>query len=128
MIPALIGALAGPVSNIISEFIEDPDEKNKARARIESHLLANQAEIHKAASSVILAEARGESWLQRNWRPMLMCLFGYIVAHNYVLSPLFDVASVAMPEDLWDLLKLGVGGYVVGRTVEKSAKNWKQGE
>ena len=32
-------------------------------------------------------EALGHSWLQRNWRPMLMVLFGVIIANNYVVVP-----------------------------------------
>jgi len=49
----------------------------------------------------------------------------YIVAHNYVISPIFGVVSVPVPEPLWDLLKLGVGGYIVGRSAEKGIKTWK---
>ena len=31
-----------------------------------------------------------------------------------------------IPPDMWDLLKLGVGGYVLGRSVEKGVKVWKK--
>ena len=30
-----------------------------------------------------------------------------------------------IPPDMWDLLKIGLGGYVVGRSAEKGAKAWK---
>jgi hypothetical protein len=29
---------------------------------------------------------------------------------------------------MWELLKIGVGGYVVGRSVEKGVKVWRQGD
>jgi hypothetical protein len=29
--------------------------------------------------------------------------------------------ALAIPPDMWDLLKLGVGGYVMGRSAEKVA-------
>jgi hypothetical protein len=31
-----------------------------------------------------------------------------------------------LPEQLWGLIKIGVGGYVVGRSGEKFAKVWKE--
>jgi predicted MFS family arabinose efflux permease len=57
---------------------------------------------------------------------MIMCLFGVIILNNYVIYPylsLFIEAAPMMeiPTDMWSLLKLGIGGYVVGRTVEKIA-------
>jgi len=27
---------------------------------------------------------------------------------------------------MWDLLKIGIGGYTVGRTIEKSVKTYKE--
>jgi hypothetical protein len=80
----------------------------------------------EAAAKIIVAEAQGESWLQRNWRPLLMVMFGVIIANNYLVVPLFNTPAALIPPDMWDLLKLGVGGYVVGRTVEKGLKTWKE--
>lgn len=86
-------------------------------------------QIH-AQTKIIVAEAQG-SWLQRNWRPMLMCLFGVIIANNYLLYPymalfLENPPLMEIPPDMWSLLKIGLGGYVVGRSVEKAAKEWKK--
>lgn len=55
-----------------------------------------------------------------------MCLFGVIVANNYVVAPIFGTTQAEIPPDMWDLLKLGVGGYVVGRSTEKAVKLWKK--
>jgi hypothetical protein len=49
-----------------------------------------------------------------------------IVANNYVIAPyiqLFFSKSVLMelPDRLWSLLQIGVGGYVIGRSAEKIA-------
>ena len=102
----LIGAVAGPILNglfnVVDQAVEDKD------------------------AAVIRAEATGESWLQRNWRPLLMCLFGVIIANNYIIVPLFSTPKADIPPDMWELLKLGVGGYVVGRSVEKGIKVWKK--
>jgi hypothetical protein len=36
------------------------------------------------------------------------------------------VHVLALPDRLWDLMTLGVGGYVVGRTGEKITQRWKE--
>ena len=87
----------------------------------------------QAQASVITAEAKGESWLQRNWRPMTMLVFVFIIFNNYILYPYLKLifnAGVMLetPDQLWQLLKLGISGYIVGRSVEKGIKYWKAGE
>lgn len=53
-----------------------------------------------------------------------------IVANNYLIYPyliLFGMQAIplALPDRLWDLMTLGVGGYVAGRTGEKLMETWK---
>lgn len=59
---------------------------------------------------------------------MLMCLFGLIIASNYLIVPLLGTPMADIPPDMWELLKLGVGGYVIGRSVEKGVKVWSDGK
>lgn len=82
-------------------------------------------------ASVVIAEAKGESKLQRNWRPIVMLMFAYIVAHNYIVAPVVqcfysEFPMLPTPPDLWDLLKIGIGGYVIGRSAEKIARDWRK--
>jgi hypothetical protein len=37
--------------------------------------------------------------------------------------PLFSLKPVVLAPEMWELLKLGVGGYVIGRSVEKTASS-----
>lgn len=84
-------------------------------AQAQEHLL----EVKK---SIILAEANG-SKLQRNWRPILMIMFGVVIVYNVMIAPiLFNTWGIPKPEltsDFWDVLKLSIGGYVIGRSTEK---------
>ena len=125
----LISALAGPVISglfsAVDQAVEDKDEAARIKARLQEMVLTGQMREIEEAAQVIRAEATGESWLQRNWRPLLMCLFGVIIANNYIIVPLFGGPKADIPPDMWDLLKLGIGGYVVGRSVEKGVKVWK---
>ena len=127
----LISALAAPVLNglfsAVDQAVEDKDEAARIKARLQEIVLTGQMREIEEAAEVIRAEANGDSWLQRNWRPLLMCLFGVIIANNYVVVPIFGSPAADIPPDMWELLKLGVGGYVIGRSVEKGVKVWRDG-
>lgn len=126
MLSALIAPVLGGLFNVIDQAVEDKDEAARIKARLQEMVLTGQMKEIEAAAQVIVAEAQGDSWLQRNWRPLLMCLFGVIVANNYIVHPWFGVPMLPLPPDMWELLKIGVGGYVVGRSVEKGIRVWKE--
>lgn len=126
----LITAVFPPIAKIIDQAVEDKDEANRLKTQIHSQLLDMKAEETRLATSVIIAEAQGESWLQRNWRPTLMLTIVAIVANNYLIYPylsLFGAPATVLelPEHLYTLMTTGVGGYIVGRSGEKIAKAWK---
>ena len=125
MFSQIIGPLVGGLFGVIDKAVEDKDQAARIKADLQTMVLTGQIKEIEAAASIIAAEAQGESWLQRNWRPLLMCLFGLIIANNYLIVPLFGTPMADIPPDMWDLLKLGVGGYVVGRSVEKGVRVWK---
>jgi len=114
----------------VDKVVPDQDLNAKLKASIQTAVLSADASALEAQAGIIGAEAKGESWLQRNWRPMTMLVFVFIVANNYVIAPyaqaIFD-RSVALPTppDLWALIKIGLGGYVVGRSAEKCVAAWK---
>jgi hypothetical protein len=131
----VMGNVIGGIFDLIGENVEDKDQANQLRAQLEEVLLNSDLEKFqeqiKAQASVIIAEAKGESWLQRNWRPGLMALFGIIIMNNYITNPyasaLLGINIVMeIPPDMWDLLKLGVGGYIFGRSTEKGIAAWKK--
>ncbi len=83
-------------------------------------LLSHQAEIESAAAKIINTEAASTHWLAANWRPLTMLVFvGLIVARW------FGWAAPGLQEaeylKLWSIVEFGLGGYVVGRSVEKVA-------
>lgn len=62
------------------------------------------------------------AWLTATWRPVTMLVFvALIVVAQLGLTP-------PVPEPMWPLLQLGLGGYVLGRSAEKIAREWRQGE
>jgi len=122
-------AIAG-VSNVIGKFIEDKDQANELESALKNHLLEQETKFVSYQRDNISAEINSESCLARNWRPIMMLAFVGIIVNNYMLIPylkLFGVPFVemAIPDPMWSLLKLGVSGYVVGRSGEKMVKAWK---
>lgn len=120
MIQALIPALAPIVGQIVGSLFPDPTEKAKAEAEAMRQLLAHQADIESAAAKIINTEAASTHWLAANWRPLTMLVFvGLIVARWFGWS----APGLAEAEylKLWSIVEFGLGGYVVGRSVEKIA-------
>ena len=131
----ILPAIISTISSAITKAIPDKDKAAELQTQITSQILSQQNAELEGAIKVILAEAQGESWLQRNWRPILMLVIIAIVANNYLFAPyinaLFGAGSVptlALPEQLWNLMTLGVGGYIAGRTGEKMIETWKGGK
>jgi hypothetical protein len=114
----------------VDKAIPDQDLGAKLKASIQTAVLSADAEALQEQAGIVTAEAKGESWLQRNWRPVTMMVFVFIVANNYIIAPYAQAlsgASVSLPTppDLWALIKIGLGGYVVGRSAEKCVAAWK---
>ena len=128
---ALLGAVLPSIFKVIDKAIPNAEEATKIKAEVQLQLMANNSKEMEEAASIVLAEAQGSSWMQRNWRPLLMMVCIFIVANNYILAPyimLFTKSSVSLPLDqnIWDLMKIGIGGYIASRGIEKTAKEWKK--
>jgi hypothetical protein len=118
MIPALIPILAPIFGQIVGNLFPDPTEKAKAESEVFRQLLAHQSEIESAAAKIINTEAASSHWLAANWRPLTMLVFvGLIVARwfGWAAPNLSETEYIK----LWSIVEFGLGGYVVGRSVEK---------
>jgi hypothetical protein len=111
---------------VIERVFPNPAERDKAR--LELLVLQQQGATKELEErvKVIVAEAQSQSWLANSWRPITMLAFVAVIVNNYLLFPylkLFGVDAVMleMPVHVWDVIELGLGGYVVGRSVEKTA-------
>lgn len=121
-----------PIANLIDKLKTTGDERGQLRlkfAEMQGKLVGTVLDYERAfleaQTKIITSEIAGKSWLQRNWRPSLMTLFGIIVGWNYLVVPVLgafmDLNQAILPDHLWQLLKLGVGGYIIGRSGEKIA-------
>lgn len=128
---SFIPALIGPVSKLLDQFIEDKDLSKKLKQEIELEVLKNKDELTRIAADVVKSEAQSEHWIVAAWRPILMLTITAIVAVHYLIFPIaaqFGLElALELPSELWNLLTIGVGGYVVGRSGEKMVKEYKNG-
>ncbi len=137
-LPAWVGTILKPLSDIFDDAHFSGEEKAAAKLAVlnvqvslAEKALEYEARLVEAQSKVIVAEAQGESWLQRNWRPVTMLTFTFIVAWNFIIAPfgtwlsgIFDwpvTPPLPIPDGMWNLLLAGIGGYVAGRSLEKIA-------
>jgi len=121
-----VAPLAKILFNTIDKAVLDKDLQEKLKSQLQTQLLqSNTAEL-QAAARVIEAEAKA-GWFAASWRPLLMYVLIFILIWNYVLGPVvmfFFKASITieLPGDVWTLLQIGLGGYVVGRSAESVAR------
>ena len=110
-----------PINRLVDDINATEEERATRRAELaklqnEALALALALEREKLAAQagLVAAEAGGASWLQRNWRPVTMLSFlGLVVADA------FGLLAFRLADQAWLLLQIGLGGYVVGRSVEK---------
>ena len=132
MIKELLGAgLGTTVDNVLGRFFEDKDQAAKAAQELRIAMLEHEQTAQKVARDVVVAEANSNHWVTSAWRPITMLTFVAIVANNYILAPYLDLFFEAglvleMPDQLWSLIQIGLGGYVVGRSGEKIAREMRK--
>lgn len=120
MIQALIPVLAPILGKIVASKFPDPSEAAKAEAEVASQLWQNAHQLNAAAADIIKTEAASSHWLASNWRPLTMIVFVLLIVARW-----FGWAAPGLSEaeylKLWSIVEFGLGGYVIGRSVEKIA-------
>lgn len=97
-----------------------PDKAQADAAKLRMLELAQSGDLQEfqTKAEVIKTEAASSHWLAANWRPITMLTFTGLIVARW----LGWAAPNLSPEEyikLWDIVELGLGGYVVGRSAEK---------
>lgn len=82
-----------------------------------------------AAARILVAEAQSESWLTRSWRPLFMVTFMVMLLSywfGYVPPNLLGEMPPIIAE-IFTLIKIGIGGYIPMRGLEKIVDKFKLG-
>jgi len=130
----LLSLLTPILGDVLKKVVPDTTKHKELESEIKLALLSHTDSLEKVRGEIILAEAKSNSWITASWRPLLMMVAICIIAVNYLVFPLVAIGYpsimdnlLELPDQLWNLLTLGVGGYIVGRSGEKMIDNFKKG-
>ncbi|WP_066018759.1 3TM-type holin [Endozoicomonas atrinae] len=114
-------AAAIPVlGKIIEKIIPDPDKAAEAKKSLVNMAVKGELDELAERAGVIKAEAQGDSWLQRSWRPIVMLIFTGLIVARWLGWSAPDL-SEAVELKLFSIVQLGIGGYIASRGIEKVA-------
>ena len=123
---SFLGSALKPAFDLIDNLHTSEDEKLAARAvlmKMENELsieyLTLKKQVIAGQTQIIVAEAQSQSWLTRMWRPLMMVMFGAIIAHAYI-------TGAEPPQAVMTTINIGLGGYIGGRSLEGIFKTAKQ--
>lgn len=121
----LIGKIFEPAAKLIDDMNTSEEEKLTQKAvllELQTQFLVEglqyEQEQLKAKAGIITAEAKSEHFITATWRPITMLSFvAAILAYWFGLTP--DTIPDEAVEEMFLLVQIGLGGYVVGRSAEK---------
>ena len=124
---SFIGEIFKPASDLIDNLHTSTEEKLTLKNQMaviqndmHSKIIDYETKLLSSKTSIITAEANGQSWMQRNWRPITMLTFlGLVVCDS------FGWLANPLAAEAWTLLQIGLGGYVAGRSGEKIVSQLK---
>ena len=112
-----ISGIVNSISELIGQLTLPTREKKELEIGLLKLIQELERELTQARAVTVQEEVKG-NWLQRSWRPLVMLVFALIVlVGTFTTLPILSDTS-----RFWDLLEIGLGGYVVGRSGEKMAE------
>ena len=118
---SFIGEIFKPAASLIDNLHTSTEEKLTLKNKLtviqnemHSKIIDYETKLLTSQTAIITAEANGQSWIQRNWRPITMLTFLVLVVCDS-----FGLLAFRLAAEAWTLLQIGLGGYVAGRSGEK---------
>ena len=107
-----ITSVADAVSGLVERLTLPAREKKQLEADVLRLLLEREKELLRVRAALL--QEKG-NWLQRSWRPLVMLTFAAVI----LIGTFTNISILSDTSRFWDLLEIGLGGYVVGRSGEK---------
>lgn len=108
------------VGKIIDKVFPDKAAADAAKLKLLEMQMNGELQELTQRADIIKTEASSEHFLAATWRPILMLTFGGLIVARWFGWAAPDLTEAEYLK-LWDIVQLGIGGYVVGRSVEKVA-------
>lgn len=113
-----ITAIATLGTSLIERLFPDKAKQDEAKLALMDLMQKGELAELTERSAIVKTEAASAHWLAANWRPIVMLTFTGLIVARW-----FGWAAPNLSQDeylkLWDIVQLGLGGYVIGRSAEK---------
>lgn len=122
--PVFLAALISTVGSFVTGFFNFKGDQAKTvqdAMKVLGEVNAADSQSTVAAAQALSSILTQGSFLEKNWRPVLMVILMIILVFSffgYIPSHLNDAVSPTM-DKIWTLLQIGLGGYLPLRTLEK---------
>ena len=123
-----ISSIVKPVTSLIDDFTLTKEEKLRIQTQVTSmenkmalQMLDYERELFKSRADIVKAEAQSKNFITSGWRPITALIFVILVVMDQ-----FQLLPKPINPEFWVVIKIMIGGYVVGRSGEKVAKTIKQ--
>ena len=122
---AILPALLVAVGPILAKVLPDEGQRLQVQLELQEALIEQQGDIGRAMAEVMKADASSESLLARNARPITVLWALAMITWVGVVSPMVGLqveavaALMGVPAELWSLLTVGIGAYMLVGSVDK---------
>jgi len=124
---ALVGGIIDAVTSLGAKYIEDQVKRKQFETEVREILYKAITDLVNAVikeeqlkAKVIIAETASDSWLTRNWRPIVILIFTALVVMYWFgfTPPNLDKSTL---HDLFLIIQGAIWGYIGSRGLEKTA-------
>lgn len=121
-----VGSLFKPVAKVIDDVHVSEEERLNAKATLTAtqanvalKWMEMEGKLADLQGKIVQAEMQHGNWLSRSWRPIVMLTFlGLIVSYWFgYIPPNVTENTINV---VFEIIKWGLGGYVIGRSAEKT--------
>lgn len=111
---------------IEKQKLEIKKQMQEIEAAVRTKMIEYDGKLQEAQAKIIESEASSASWLARNWRPITMLTFVALIVARWLG---FSAPNITpeVEQQLYEIIKFGLGGYVIGRSAEKAVQSYSQG-
>lgn len=113
----LLSGLVGDIGGIINSLSISSTEKKELETKMTQVVYSYAGELTQQQAEIVMKETQG-NWLQRSWRPLVMLAFAVVV----LLGTVVDIPYLENDSKFWNLIEIGLGGFVVGRSIEGAGR------
>jgi hypothetical protein len=130
--PVFLTSFFGFIGSSVSSFFGFKGEQAKtvqSALEVLKSINATDAQAITASAQSISAILTQGSFLEKNWRPLFMLVLMIVVVMAWFgyIPTNFDDPVTPMMAKVWELLEIGLIGYLPCRTVEKIVQQFNIG-